>query len=171
MATTLGLCGPSELADATHPLFVPRLWQSTADGAEPQVQSAIASWVELEDKWATGLAERRDECIRAVFAEDGERFVDALEPCYYLRTLEWGALARTYPRPYSVWRQCGLDEDVEGGYAFVKNYFSQPNDEMLEELFDEVYGTNTGGPTDEADGGGGNLFDGIGKFIDAFQKL
>ena len=100
-----------------------------------------------------------------------ERFVDALEPCYYLRTLEWGALARTYPRPYSVWRQCGLDEDVEGGYAFVKNFFSQPNDEVLEELFDEVYGTNTGGPTDEADGGGGNLFDGIGKFIDAFQKL
>ena len=41
----------------------------------------------------------------------------------------------------------------------------------MEELFDEVYGTNTGGPTDEADGGGGNLFDGIGKFIDAFQKL
>ena len=79
--------------------------------------------------------------------------------------------ARTYPRPYSVWRQCGLDEDVEGGYAFVKNFFSQPNDEMLEELFDEVYGTNTGGPMDEADGGGGNLFDGIGKFIDAFQKL
>ena len=100
-----------------------------------------------------------------------ERFVDALEPCYYLRTLEWGALARTYPRPYSVWRQCGLDEDVEGGYAFVKNFFSQPNDGRLEELFDEVYGTNTGGPTDEADGGGGNLFDGIGKFIDAFQKL
>ena len=46
-----------------------------------------------------------------------ERFVDALEPCYYLRTLEWGALARTYPRPYSVWRQCGLEENVEGGYA------------------------------------------------------
>ena len=37
----------------------------------------------------------------------------------------------------------------------MKNFFSQPNDEMLEELFDEVYGTNTGGPTDEADGGGG----------------
>ena len=100
-----------------------------------------------------------------------ERGGDALEPGYYLRTLEWGALARTYPRPYSVWRQCGLDEDVEGGYAFVTNFFAQPNDEMLEELCDEVYGTNTGGPTDEADGGGGNLFAGIGKFIDAFQKL
>jgi hypothetical protein len=78
MATTLGLCGPSELADATHPLFVPRLCQSTADVAQPQSPSAIASWVELEDKWATGQAEKRDECIRAVFAEDGESFVDGL---------------------------------------------------------------------------------------------
>ena len=44
--------------------------------------------------------------------------MDALEPCYYLRTLEWGALARTYPRPYSVWRQCGTEE-MWKDYAFV----------------------------------------------------
>lgn len=95
-----------------------------------------------------------------------ERLVDKLEPCYYLRTLEWGALARTYPRPYTVWRQTGTEESVEGGYAFVKNYNSPPNDEILEELFDEVY---EGGP--QEDGGVGNLFDEIGKFIDQFQKM
>jgi len=93
-----------------------------------------------------------------------ERLVDTLEPCYYLRTLDWGALARTYPKPYTVWRE---DADEADGYAFVRNYASAPNDETLEELYDEVVG---GGGGDDA-GGPGGLLDGLGKFIDAFQKM
>ena len=41
------------------------------------------------------------------------------------------------------------------------------HDETLEELYDEVVG---GGGGDDA-GGPGGLLDGLGKFIDAFQKL
>jgi hypothetical protein len=78
MATGLGLCGPSELADAEQPLYVPRPWQPAENNGELWAPSAVETWAELEDKWATGLAERRDECVRAVFAHDGERFVDAL---------------------------------------------------------------------------------------------
>merc|ERR1719247_515564 len=73
MAAGLGLCGPSELADATHPLYVPRPCCVVSEAP-----SAVESWAELEDKWASGLAEKRDECVRAVFANDGERFVDGL---------------------------------------------------------------------------------------------
>jgi len=94
-----------------------------------------------------------------------ERFSDTFEPCYYLRTLFWGALARTWPRPYTVWQEDAL---AEGGYTFIRNYPSEPNDEVLEELFDEVTGAST--PGDEGPTPG-NLLDGLGKFIEAFQKM
>ena len=74
--------------------------------------------------------------------------MDALEPCYYLRTLEWGALARTYQRPYSVWRQCGTEEDVEGGYGCREELLFAAERRDAGGLR-QVYG-DTGGPTDEA---------------------
>ena len=43
-----------------------------------------------------------------------ERFVDALEPCYYAEDARVGRAGPHLPAAYSVWRQCGLDEDVEG---------------------------------------------------------
>ena len=94
-----------------------------------------------------------------------ERLVDALQPCYYLRTLDWGALARTYPKPYTVWRE---DGDAADGYVFIRNFASEPNDETLEELYDEVAG---GGGGDDGGDGGPNLLDQFAKFVDAFQKL
>ena len=38
-----------------------------------------------------------------------ERLIDPLVNTYYLRTLQWGALTRTYPNAFSVWQE---DEDA-----------------------------------------------------------
>ena len=91
-----------------------------------------------------------------------ERFVDALEPCYYLRTLEWGALARTYPQRYTVWQE---DSTVPDGYRFLRNFDRQPNSEELEDLYFECNPVE--GEGDPVAG----LFDGLGKFIEAFGKM
>lgn len=51
----------------------------------------------------------------------GRRIRDEIESkfdrAYYLKTLEWGALTRRWPRGYSVWEE---DEKVEEGYKLLK---------------------------------------------------
>lgn len=91
-----------------------------------------------------------------------ERLVDTLKPAYYLRTLDWGAVARTYPRAYALWKE---DAAADGGYALVKRFDALPNDEDLEELY---YAENSGG------GGGDPLsaaLGELGKFVANFGKL
>ena len=48
-----------------------------------------------------------------------ERLLDTLVPCYYLRTLDWGALARTYPKPYSVSRGATKGREMRVGIPSV----------------------------------------------------
>ena len=91
-----------------------------------------------------------------------ERLLDKLAPCYYLRTLDWGALARTYPQRYTVWQE---DSTVPDGYRFLRNFDRQPNSEELEDLYFECNPVE--GEGDPVAG----LFDGLGKFIDAFGKM
>lgn len=94
-----------------------------------------------------------------------QRLLDNMLPIFCLRTLEWGALVKTYPMPYSVYQ---ADDAEPGGYRYLKSSKTLPNGEDLEEIYEEF------NPPLE-DENGGNPFsqaaDGLGKFIQGFSKL
>ena len=90
-----------------------------------------------------------------------ERLIDALAPAYYLRTLEWGAVARTYPKRYALWRE---DEGVAGGYALVRTFDGLPSDEVLDEIYFEDVEAGEPNPV-------GDALAGLGKFVENFGKL
>ncbi|KAJ8611868.1 hypothetical protein CTAYLR_005784 [Chrysophaeum taylorii] len=99
-----------------------------------------------------------------------ERLIDKLTQVYCLKTLEWGALAKTYPMPYSVYQR---DPAVPEGYKFLKSLARLPNSDDLEEIFEEF--NPAGGDDDGPAGGGGNplanFARSFGKFVDGFSKL
>ncbi|KAJ1447896.1 hypothetical protein M885DRAFT_541145 [Pelagophyceae sp. CCMP2097] len=90
------------------------------------------------------------------------RLINVLEPAYYLRALDWGVLARNYPKKFSVWYE---DADATDGYRYVQSFDTQPNGEVLEELYDELQ------PPSEGGGGPMGIFDAVGKFIENFQRM
>jgi len=83
---------------------------------------------------------------------------------YYLRTLEWGAVARSYPKAYSVHQ---ADESAAGGYRLLTSSSKLPDADTLEEIYEENNGGGGNG-----DGGSGNGFmDGFTKFVKGFQSI
>ncbi|MBF2028051.1 MAG: DUF1995 family protein [Oscillatoriales cyanobacterium C42_A2020_001] len=63
-----------------------------------------------------------------------ERFLNTIEPCYYLKPLEGVALLRAYPSQWQVWA-----ETLEG-YALIAEEAQKPTLERLDELFAQVMG-------------------------------
>merc|ERR1719217_1790701 len=53
-----------------------------------------------------------------------ERLIEQLIPAYYLRTLDFGALTRTWPQLFTVWQE---DDSAEGGYRMIKAMDRQPS--------------------------------------------
>jgi len=64
-----------------------------------------------------------------------ERLLDGLEYTYYLRTLQWGALTRSYPKAYSLWEE---DENAEGGYQLMRTLSYLPANPEVEDIYDAV---------------------------------
>mmetsp|Transcript_7088 Transcript_7088/g.14623 ORF Transcript_7088/g.14623 Transcript_7088/m.14623 type:complete len:351 (+) Transcript_7088:553-1605(+) len=64
-----------------------------------------------------------------------ERLLDPLEGTYYLRTLQWGALTRTWPSAYSIWEE---DANAEGGYTLVRTLPYLPSNPEVEDIYDAV---------------------------------
>lgn len=96
-----------------------------------------------------------------------EQLIDTLVNTYYLRTLEWGAVTRAYPRAFTVHQ---TDAAAEGGYRIVKTTERLLNSEQLDELFDELF--SAGGAAGGAGASGGNgFFKSLGAFIDGFSKI
>jgi hypothetical protein len=62
-----------------------------------------------------------------------ERFLNQLEPCYYLRPLEKGAVFRAYPSPWQVWWD---NEDVE--YKLIAEEQSRPVGDRLDQILAQV---------------------------------
>lgn len=64
-----------------------------------------------------------------------ERFLNTIEPCYYLRPLEGAAVLRAYPFPWQVWL-----EESEGRYRLVGTETERPSTERIEEILLQASG-------------------------------
>jgi hypothetical protein len=90
-----------------------------------------------------------------------ERLLDGLQQTYYLRTLQWGALTRQWPRAFSVWQE---DENEDGGYRLIKTLDRLPSNPEVEDIYDIENGNL------EAREGGGVL-DQLGDFMQGMMRL
>lgn len=91
-----------------------------------------------------------------------ERLIDPLPYTYYLRTLPWGALTRTWPQAFSVWQE---DENSEGGYRLIKTLSRLPSNPEVEDIYDIENGLA------DAKAQGGGLLDQLGDFVNGMTKL
>eukprot|EP00316_Scyphosphaera_apsteinii_P020440 CAMPEP_0119314026 /NCGR_PEP_ID=MMETSP1333-20130426/31340_1 /TAXON_ID=418940 /ORGANISM="Scyphosphaera apsteinii, Strain RCC1455" /LENGTH=367 /DNA_ID=CAMNT_0007319039 /DNA_START=196 /DNA_END=1299 /DNA_ORIENTATION=+ len=82
-----------------------------------------------------------------------------------LRTMPGGALFRTYPGDYTVWREDSL---AMGGYVSTYAGRARPNPDDIDDLLIDNRGED--GKPDVA-GGAGGMFTGLAKFIKGFQAL
>lgn len=64
-----------------------------------------------------------------------ERFLDTIEPCYYLRPLEGAAILRCYPSPWQVWLE------QEDGYVLIAEELTKPTAETLDTIFSQASGS------------------------------
>lgn len=64
-----------------------------------------------------------------------ERLLDGLEQTYYLRTLAWGALTRSWPSAFSIWEE---DANAEGGYTLMRTLPYLPSNPEVEDIYDAV---------------------------------
>lgn len=90
-----------------------------------------------------------------------ERLIEPLQYTYYLRTLQWGALTRTWPRAYSVWQE---DESAAGGYRLIKTLDRLPTNPEVEDIYDIENGL-----MEERQGGG--FLDQLGDFVNGMMRL
>ncbi|WP_017324856.1 DUF1995 family protein [Synechococcus sp. PCC 7336] len=79
------------------------------------------------------------------------RFLNTLEPCYYLQSFGQGALLRVYPHPWTVWQLT----DGES-YELLEVVSSKPSGEQLAQIF----------AADKAE----SLWGGIRRFMRALQN-
>jgi hypothetical protein len=78
-----------------------------------------------------------------------ERLIDPLVNTYYLRTLTWGALTRSWPNAFAVWQE---DENSDGGYRLLRTLDRLPSNPEVEDIYDIANGLQNekkeGGPLD-----------------------
>jgi hypothetical protein len=85
-----------------------------------------------------------------------ERFLDTIEPCYYLRPLDDNsALMRCYPSPWQVWYS------IDGDYQLIAEEREKPDSERLDEIFASVMGDASPKP---------GLFNGLQQFLRALGR-
>lgn len=136
--------------------FVEEVLYSCEDGKCPNLKLSVFVNPLLVDMGVTGFG-MAGRMLR-------ERLIDPLQNTYYLRTLAWGALTRTYPRLYTVWQE---DEEAEGGYKMIKAMDRLPSNPEVEDIYDIV---NAGNDPDAPKKGLG-LLDALGDFVNGMTKL
>lgn len=136
--------------------FVEEVLYSCEDGKCPNLKLSVFVNPLLVDMGVTGFG-MAGRMLR-------ERLIDPLQNTYYLRTLAWGALTRTYPRLYTVWQE---DEEAEGGYKMIKTMDRLPSNPEVEDIYDIV---NAGNDPDAPKKGLG-LLDALGDFVNGMTKL
>jgi hypothetical protein len=132
--------------------FVEELLQKSEMGA-PNLQLTVFVNPNLVDMGVTGFG-MAGRMLR-------ERLLDSLVGTYYLRTLAWGALTRSWPNAYSIWQE---DEAADGGYKLIRTLEYLPSNTEVEDIFD---GENGGGN----DGAGAGPLDQLGDFINGMMRL
>jgi hypothetical protein len=91
-----------------------------------------------------------------------ERLLDGLVGTYYLRTLAWGALTRSWPNAYTIWQE---DENADGGYKLIRTLGYLPSNPEVEDIYDAENGGRNG------DGSGGSPLDQLGEFMQGMMRL
>ncbi|NDJ18276.1 DUF1995 family protein [Myxacorys almedinensis] len=85
-----------------------------------------------------------------------QRFLETIEPCYYLRPLDdTSALLRCYPSPWQVWYA------TDGVYHLIAEEDDRPDAERLDQIFASVLGDQMPKP---------NLFAGLQQFLRALGR-
>lgn len=85
-----------------------------------------------------------------------QRFLDTIEPCYYLRPLDdQSALMRCYPSPWQVWYS------TDGTYRMIAEEREKPDSEKLDEIFTAAVGNQTSR---------GGIFAGLQQFLRALGR-
>lgn len=80
---------------------------------------------------------------------------------FVLKSYPEGALFRTYPGGWCVWRE---EEGAEGGYTLAYEGAARPSGDAIDEL---LYPEEEGA----AEGGGSDLLAGFGRFVKGFQAM
>ena len=93
-----------------------------------------------------------------------ERLIDPLQPIYYLRTLQWGALTRVWPRQFTVWQE---DENESDGYRLIKSMDRLPSNPEVEDIYD----IENGMMNDPEKQKGFGLLDSLGDFVNGMTRL
>ena len=93
-----------------------------------------------------------------------ERLIDPLQPTYYLRTLQWGALTRVWPRQFTVWQE---DENESDGYRMIKSMDRLPSNPEVEDIYD----IENGMMNDPEKQKGFGLLDSLGDFVNGMTRL
>lgn len=160
-------CGGVQLADTSKDsvimFFCPRA--SEAEAAEELLYKTeeanadilrMSVWVNplLVDMGVTGFG-MAGRMLR-------ERLIEQLIPAYYLRTLDFGALTRTWPQLFTVWQE---DESAEGGYRMIKAMDRQPSNPEVIDIYDIANGI-----ADEPKEGLG-LLNALGDFVNGMTRL
>jgi hypothetical protein len=91
-----------------------------------------------------------------------ERFLNQIEPCYYLRPMEGAAVFRCYP---SVWQ---VLLETEGGYEIMAEQATKPVGEALERLLMQANGLDQRQETPSIPNPG--LFKGLKQFLKALNQ-
>jgi len=91
-----------------------------------------------------------------------ERLIDGLVNVYYLRTLPWGALTRSWPKDFGVWQE---DEGSEGGYRLIKALGAVPSNPEVEDIYDIENGLQ------DAPKEGFGLLNAIGDFAQGMMRM
>ena len=91
-----------------------------------------------------------------------ERLIEPLTQTYYLRTLPWGALTRTWPRAFSVWQ---VDENISGGYKLIATRNRLPSNPEVEDIYDIENGEKSA-PQD-----GFGMLNALGDFVNGMMRL
>jgi hypothetical protein len=91
-----------------------------------------------------------------------ERLIEPLTHAYYLRTLPWGALTRTWPRSFSVWQE---DANSEGGYKLISTQDRLPSNPEVEDIYDIANGDKSA-PKD-----GFGMLNALGDFVNGMMRL
>jgi len=99
-----------------------------------------------------------------------KRLLDSFLQAYYLKTIPWGAVAKTHPSRVSVY------QEIPGGYRLIDVRDALPNGDDLDDLFELVAQDDDG---EDGDGGGGggkknaleDIASGFSKFARGFSKL
>lgn len=133
-----------------------------ASDAGPSLVIINADWSDLG---VTGLGLSARELRR--------RFLDTIEPVYYLKTTSWGLVFRQYPGKWTVWVDKNEQEraasNENGDFTCIEESLErQPSGDELDSLLQNHFESRSA--SSNARSGFGGVMRGLTRFLDTFRR-